>query len=296
MIDFRKITVDDRELVQKYTLNSGRLSCDLSFANLCSWSFLYKTEIAEIDGYLLIRFYADGSLSYVMPVGEGDQIKIIELMIDDAESNGEMLRILGVSPEMKADLEVIMPGRFSFEEDRDYYDYIYLREDLVSLSGKKYQSKRNHINKFKRQYPDYEYRELTPELVAECLRMEEEWCLANDCEGQPALTMERCSMTFALNNMEKLGLTGGVLYVEGRIAAFSYGTPINHETWDVCVEKADTNIDGAYAMINNEYANRIDEKYIYINREEDLGIEGLRKAKMSYQPVKLLEKFMAELK
>ena len=106
---------------------------------------------------------------------------------------------------------------------------------------------------------------------------------------------ERKSMTYALNHMEALGLTGGVLHANGKIAAFTYGAPINHETWDTCVEKADTGIEGSYAMINYEYANHIDEQYIYVNREEDLGLEGLRKAKLSYQPVILLEKCIAEL-
>lgn len=100
------------------------------------------------------------------------------------------------------------------------------------MKGKKYQSKRNHINKFKKQYPDYEYRLLTPELVPECLKMEEEWCRANNCDEQMALGAERRSMTFALHHMEELGLTGGVLHVNGKIAAFTYGPPstIRHGT------------------------------------------------------------------
>lgn len=163
------------------------------------------------------------------------------------------------------------------------------------MKGKKYQSKRNHINKFKKQYPDYEYRLLTPELVPECLKMEEEWCRANNCDEQMALGAERRSMTFALHHMEELGLTGGVLHVNGKIAAFTYGAPINYQTWDTCVEKANTDIEGSYAMINYEYANHIGEQYMYINREEDLGLEGLRKAKLSYQPTILLEKCIAEL-
>ena len=208
---------------------------------------------------------------------------------------GAKLRMLGVCVGMKADIEAAMPGRFTFTEDRDYFDYIYLRTDLATLKGKKFQAKRNHINKFKKQYPDYEYKPLTPDLVPECLKLEEEWCRANNCEEQLALGAERKSMTYALNHMEALGLTGGVLHVNGKIAAFTYGAPINHETWDTCVEKADTGIEGSYAMINYEYANHIDEQYIYVNREEDLGLEGLRKAKLSYQPVILLEKCIAEL-
>lgn len=296
MIPFKDITLEDRELIQSFTLNSQRRNCDLSFANLWSWLFLYQTKFAVMDGFLLLRFYAGEELAYMMPVGTGDVKPVIEALIEDAVQQGAKFLMLGVCVGMKADLEIAMPGRFVFTEDRDYFDYIYMRSDLATLKGKKYQSKRNHINKFKSQYPNYEYKELTPDLVPECLKLEEEWCRANNCDEQVALGAERASMISALLNMEALGLTGGVLHVDGKIAAFTYGTPINHETWDVCVEKADTEIEGSYTMINNEYANHIAEQYIYINREEDLGLEGLRKAKLSYHPTILLEKCIAELK
>lgn len=296
MIPFKDITLEDRELIQSFTLHSQRRNCDLSFVNLWSWLFLYQTKFAVMDGYLLLRFYAGDELVYMMPIGKGDVKPVIEALIEDAAQMGAKFCMLGVCVGMKADLEAAMPGRFVFTEDRDYFDYIYMRSDLATLKGKKYQSKRNHINKFKTQYPDYEYKELTPELVPECLKLEEEWCQANNCSEQVALGAERASMTAALNNMEQLGLTGGVLHVNGKIAAFTYGAPINHETWDVCVEKANTEIEGSYTLINYEYANHIPEQYIYINREEDLGLDGLRKAKMSYHPAILLEKCMAELK
>ena len=126
--------------------------------------------------------------------------------------------------------------------------------------------------------------------------LEAEWCKVNNCDQQEGTGNERRALVYALHNFEVLGLTGGILRVNGKIVAFTFGMPINHETFGVHVEKADTTIDGAYAMINYEFANRIPEQYIYINREEDLGIEGLRKAKLSYQPVTILEKYMACLK
>lgn len=130
---------------------------------------------------------------------------------------------------------------------------------------------------------------MTAELVPECLRLESMWCKANDCAENEALMAERRSMTDALKHINELDLRGGVLHVNGEIVAFTFGAPINNETFDTCVEKANTDIEGAYAMINNEFANRIPEQYIYINREEDLGLEGLRKAKLSYYPETLLE-------
>lgn len=296
MIEFRDITLADKDLIQSFILNSRRKNCDLAFANICSWRFLYQTQYAVMDGYLLLRFYEGEVLAYMMPVGTGDVKPVLEAMIEDAEMMGGKFRLLGVCVWMQADLEAALPGRFTFRKDRDFFDYIYLRMDLATLKGKKFQSKRNHINKFKKQYPTYEYKELTPELVPECLKLEEEWCRENDCDELHDLNAERRSMTYALKNMEALGLTGGVLHVDGQIVAFTYGAPINNETWDVCVEKADTEVEGSYSMINYEYANHIDAQYKYINREEDLGLDGLRKAKLSYHPTVLLEKYIAELK
>ena len=293
MINFKEITLSDKDEIERFTLGGEGRNCDLSFTNLCSWSFLYRTRYAVTDGFLVLRFYVEDRPAYMMPIGEGDICDVLERLADDARAMSEPFRLLGVSAEAKALLEREMPGRFAFTEDRDFFDYIYLRSDLATLKGKKFQAKRNHINRFKANYPDYEYRTLTPDLVPECLKLEEQWCRANGCCEQLALSAERCSMHYALNHLEALGIMGGVLHVGGRIVAFTYGAPINHDTWDVCVEKADTEVEGSYAMINNEYAAHIDERYLYINREEDLGLEGLRKAKLSYQPHCLLEKYIA---
>lgn len=295
MLHFKDITLADKEVIRSYTMCGYWQSCDLSFANLCSWWFLYRTQYAVKDGFLLFRFYTGAEQAYLMPVGTGDVGPVLEALLEDALQMGIPFRMLGVSYEMRTQMEEAMPGKFIFEENRDYYDYIYLREHLATLTGKKYQAKRNFLNKFRKEYPHYEYKELTKEQVPECLRLADEWRKANDGEGDKALEAEKCSMTYALEHMEELDIQGGILMVDGKVVAFTYGTPINQDTWNVCVEKADTNYEGAYAMINYEYTNRIDEKYAYINREEDLGLPGLRKAKLSYQPYLLLEKYMAEM-
>ena len=163
------------------------------------------------------------------------------------------------------------------------------------LIRQKFQAKRNHINKFKKTY-NYEYTPITADRIRECLDLEAEWCKVNNCDQHEGTGNERRALIYALHNFDALGLTGGILHVEGKIAAFTFGMPINQDTFGVHVEKADTRIDGAYAIINYEFANHIPEQYIYINREEDLGIEGLRKAKLSYQPAIILEKYVACLK
>lgn len=294
MIPFKDLTLEDKETIIKYTMNSNRRNCDLSFSNLCSWRFLYDTQFAEVDGFLVLKFRANKKLANMMPVGEGDLKKVIAGLEENARQENEKLYMLGITPDMKEDLEAVMPGRFSFIADRNYADYIYLRTDLANLSGKKFQSKRNHINKFKKNYP-YEYVPLSPEYIQECLRLESEWCEANHCEDQESMLNEHRAIAYALTHFDKLGLTGGLLRVDDRFVAFTFGMPINRDTFGVHVEKADTGIDGAYAMINYEFANHIPEQYTYINREEDLGIEGLRKAKLSYHPAVILEKNGAKL-
>ncbi len=293
MIEFKPFTLKDKSLITSYTLNSGRRNCDLSFSNLCSWQFLYKTEYALLNGFLILKFKADGKTVYMMPIGKGDLKKTIDEMIAYSKTQGEEFCMLGISSYMRADLEQILPGVFKFTADRDYADYLYLRSDLATLKGKRYQPKRNHINKFRNTYPNHRYEPITAENIGQCIALEEEWCKANKCHQNKSTCNERKAVNFALNHFDELGLTGGVLYVEDNIVAFTYGMPINETVFGVHAEKASAEYDGAYAAINFEFANRIPEQYTHINREEDLGVEGLRKAKLSYHPDILLEKHMA---
>ncbi len=295
MISFKDIELKDKDLITSYTMKSPRRNCDLSFSNLCSWRFLYNTQYAILDGFLILKFWAEDKLVYMMPIGNGDLKKVLDAMIEDSKYEKEQFCMLGVCSGMCEELKEIMPDRFHFEADRDYTDYLYLRTDLATLAGKKFQSKRNHVNKFRKTY-NYEYVPLTPDRIPECMELEAEWCKMNNCNQHEGTGNERRALIYALQNFDALGLTGGILHVDGKIAAFTFGMPINEDTFGVHVEKADTRIDGAYAMINYEFANHIPEQYTYLNREEDLGIEGLRKAKLSYQPAILLEKYMAFLK
>ncbi|WP_085536851.1 DUF2156 domain-containing protein [Massilibacteroides vaginae] len=292
MVSFKPITIDDKDIITSYTFNSIYRNCDFSFANMCSWRFLYDSEYALSGGFLLIRFWIEekSRLAYMFPIGNGDLKQAICTIEKDSLANGHPLLLLGVSPEAKELADKVFPEQFVYLAERDYFDYIYLREDLINLRGKRFQSKRNHINNFKKSY-NYTYKPLTPEIVPQCLELERKWYKSNNTEEDgEELSNERRSMTYALQNYEKLGIIGGALYVDDKIVAFSYGAPINQDTFGVHVEKADINFDGAYAAINQEFAAHIPEFFTYLNREEDLGIPGLRKAKLSYHPTILLEK------
>ncbi|WP_099465209.1 MULTISPECIES: DUF2156 domain-containing protein [Parabacteroides] len=294
-IFFKPITLDDREVITSFTFPSDYRNCDFSFANMCSWRFLYNSEFAIVEGYLLIRFWIEDKsrIAYMMPVGKGDLKSIINLLEEDSLKHGHPLCMLGITPDAKTELERVLPKDFYYIPERDYYDYIYLRENLASLKGKKYQSKRNHINNFKKQY-SYEYMPITPDIVPQCLELECKWYKANLTEkDDEELNDERRSLTYALHHYNELGLIGGAICVAGEIVAFSFGAPVNHNTFAVHVEKADVNYDGAYTLVNQEFASHLPEQYIYVNREEDLGIPGLRQAKLSYNPTILLEKCAA---
>lgn len=309
MIKFKDVTVDDKDLIQSFTLYGERQNCDLSFANLISWRFLYNTQYAVVDDYLVFRFYTGRHLAYMMPVPRPREqedgslrvepcdecsVSVIRAIRDDSIAMGHPFLMLGVCNYMRDIIEKYFPDTFDIKPDRDYSDYIYTRDKLVNLSGKKLQSKRNHINKFKTLYPGYEYRRLTPELIPQCLEVERQWrAVSKDDNGETPdeeLSEELRSMTRAFNRWDKLGLMGGAIFVGERMVAFTYGCPINHNTFDVCVEKADVSYEGAFAIINQEFVKHIPEQYYYINREEDLGDEGLRRAKLSYKPDILLEK------
>jgi len=297
MLSFKPIEITDKEIITSYTFRSHYLNCDYSFANMCSWSFLYKSEYAVADNYLIIRFFVgengDYRRVYMQPVGEGDLPRLISLLENDASDGGFPLWILGVTPDAKNELENAAPGQFKFVHEKDFSDYIYLRTDLAELKGKKYQSKRNHINKFKSLY-DYEYIPITPDLVPRCLELESLWFRANRTDNDADdLQHEKRSMVYALNHYDELGLSGGAIVVGGEIIAFTYGSPINNKAFGVHVEKADVNFEGIFSLINQEFAKRIPERYIFVNREEDLGIAGLRQAKQSYHPTILLEKYTA---
>jgi hypothetical protein len=294
MLQFKPITIEDKNTITSYTQANTFLNCDFAFSNMCSWRFLYDSEFAVGDDFLYIRFFLRVNnkrhRAYMFPLGKGDLKQAITNIELDASQNNHPLCIFGVTPDGKNVLENVFPDIFIFAADRNYFDYIYLREDLRSLKGKKYQPKRNHINKFNKKY-NYTYLPITLEMIPECLALEQKWMQANHNEKDAAsLQYESRSLTFALTHFRELELTGGAIIVDNEIVAFTYGSPINHYTFGVHVEKADVQFDGIFSVINQEFAAHLPEQYLYINREEDMGLSGLRQAKLSYQPVILLEK------
>lgn len=293
MIHFKPITPKDKKIITSFTFPYGSRDCDLSFSNLCSWHFTNNSSYSVIDEYLIVRFrMEDNRTLYLMPTGTGNIIPVIQALEEEAERENQPLLLQGVYGEMREILEKAFPTLFEYTLHRDYFDYIYLRKDLTELKGKNYQPKRNHVNKFKKEY-DYQYVPLTADILADCLDFESRWCIEHGSLQQESLQNERQALTYAIQHYEELGLYGGAILVEGEMAAFTFGFPVNQDTFDVQFEKANIHIDGAYSIINQEFARHLPEQYIYLNREEDLGLPGLRQAKLSYHPAILLEKCIA---
>ena len=294
MIEFKPVRLEDRAVIERYTMPSGICNCDLAFANMYCWQAVFHSAWAEIGGFLVIRFQIDGGerIGYMQPVGEGDFGPILPLLREDAHAHGQRLRIIGLTDEGRDTIRRIVPCHFAFESDRALEDYVYNADDLRNLAGRRYQPKRNHINRFTAEYPDYCYEELTPDRFGECMALEREWRKAH--EGHTSeLCAEQRAMQRAFEHFEELGLIGGCIYVGDRLAAFTYGSAVNDHTFDTHVEKADTEFDGAFTIINKLFAQHLPERFTLINREEDLGLDGLRQAKLSYHPAFLQHKFAA---
>jgi len=283
--------------MQAVTLTSGRRNCNYTFANLVGWQFWYYTEVCVLENAVVLRYTFDGQQAYMVCTSEALSLELIEALFDD--SNGD-LTLIGLEDSQVTQLSMVrssfarlLPtGRkngqwsISTEPARDQYDYIYHRTDLATLHGKHLDAKRNHIHRFRAEHPDFEYRSLTPEFFDECRRLTEIW--QEEKDASDTIDVEKQVMETIFSNWDTLGMIGGSIFVDGRMVAFTYGSAVTTDTFDVCVEKADRHVEGAFAIINQQFAEHLPKQYIYLNREEDMGIPGLRQAKMSYHPEILL--------
>lgn len=294
MIDLKNITVDDKALFDRYFAIKQYGICDLNFTNLFMWRETYSVRYAVVDDFLCIfpQFQKDSPF-VLMPVGCGDLGAVVHKLAAHFKAQGNPFVIKGVTEGMKNELMERVPGKFIFEEDRNIFDYVYLSADLIELKGKKFHAKRNHINKFKSMY-DYTYEPLTAERVDECAAAALKWCVKRNCEEDQGLGWEKIAILNALHNFDKLKFKGGILRVDGKIAAFTFGERLTDNMAVVHVEKGDPDIRGSYAVINQMFCEREWRHMKYVNREEDMGLPGLRKAKLSYRPVTLVEKYTAK--
>lgn len=282
-LTFHPLTLSDREAVQAVSLHAGRRNCNYTFANLVGWQFLFRTEVCVLDDAVVLRYTFKGERVYTVCAPTDLPIHLIEALLEDC--NGR-LTIIGLEDSQLQALDNLPEFTVESEQLRDQYNYIYLRDTLATLRGRHLNAKRNHINRFRAEHPDFEYRPLTPELFDECRRLTEIW--REEKEANETITAERRVIETIFSHWDALGMMGGSIFVDGRMVAFTCGAAITTDTFDICVEKADRRVEGAFAIINQQFAQHLPAQYIYLNREEDMGLAGLRQAKLSYHPEILL--------
>lgn len=318
MLHFRPPEISDRIAVTSAVAEAGYMGSDASFANIYLLRKKYGTEIALQEGFLFRYYNGQGSRrGYAFPLGGDDPRKALDLIVVDARETGRPLEFCLVD-EPRAQ---ILRDYFSmsasvtirFTENRGDSDYLYSAESLANLPGTTYRKKRNHISRFSRTYADYELREITRENLAAALQVEKLWMnngaaaessepCEPSCECEEAAWAERsedeksrlaeyCAIEEALQNFEALGMKGAVLYVEGKPVGMTMASQIIPSVGDIHFEKVIDEYanDGGYAVINKMFAATLSGARL-INREEDIGIEGLRKAKLSYYPLTILDK------
>lgn len=302
MLEFRPLELSDKAITEPYLAHDGEIMADRTFASLYIWRERYNVQICiKNDILYFLGGEYEGKRNYYMPLSmkEGYIREAFQEIAADAEENNSDYQVVLVTTWAKEELEAAYPGQYVFSEDRDGFDYIYNVSDLRDLKGKKYQAKRNHINRFKSIYDGrWHYEPIDPELHRQVIvDYTRKWSEARGVDGyQKDYELELDAICQALDNMDVLGIRGGIIFIDDTIAAYTLGAVTNGNVMDILFEKADTSVEGSYAVINNMFAANGCQDMELINREEDLGIAGLRTAKLSYNPIKLTEKHTAYLR
>lgn len=292
MIDFQPLKLSQKADFDRILQNCGVRGCEYSFANL----FIWGRQKAAFLGDALVFFSQFNRKSvYPFPVGTGDLKPVLDAIIHDAAVRGIPCRLTGLTQDDCALLERLYPGRFRYHFDRDFFDYVYAIEDLAQLKGRKFQRKRNHLNGFYRDHPDFTLEPITDDNLQTVNELVESWYRKRQEEDPTSDTiMEQAAMKKALQYRQELGMEGLLLMDRGKALAMTMGNFLSKNTFDVNFEKA---IDpAAYPAINREFALYLQNKYPdleFLDREDDMGLEGLRKAKMSYMPHHMVEKSWA---
>ena len=292
MIEFKKPELSDASEIRKIIDKTTSFNCDLNFANMFVWRDTYGVRICVHDDTLMKGYFDDdkNEVRFSMPIGYDDLKASIQAMLDYAEKIGYHAYFSDIDESNAEKYKSIFHETHTLIPDRDYSDYVYLQSDLATLSGRKYQKKRNHISKFDREY-DGVYKPITPENTADARAVYSKWCEENSDKID---SDETNAINTALDNFNLLSMSGGILYANGTACAVTMGSRINNNVFDVQFEKALLEFDGAYTKINQCFAETL-SGYKYINREEDLGIEGLRKAKLSYHPALINLRYSARI-
>ena len=294
MIPFHEPTIEDRAWARPILWACGYPGAEYTFSSAYLWSGYYG-RVAEVDGYLVQERVYGSEAVCIYPAGCCGVRGVLEKILEDCRERHLTLAFQSLTDETRADLERLYPGQFSYSPAQATYDYLYTVEALTELRGKKLQAKRNHCNRFAAENPGWYTVPITAENIGLCCEVERSWKAGRD-EAQ-AVESEDIALGRAFEHFGELEMDGLLLSDGTRFVAFSMGTRMNEQYYDVHFEKALPDSDGAYSVINREFSRMVAEKYPelrYLNREDDMGLDGLRRAKESYQPALVLKKYVAD--
>lgn len=295
MIPFRTVTLSDKPWVDEIVRAEDSPSADYNFGNIYIWDKRYRQLISRCGDRMLTKLRYDGKPAFVFPIGSGPLRPAIEALRDFAAARGYPFSLRGITDKHRALLEEEYPGRFSYQEDVNNADYLYLAEKLSTYAGKALHGKKNHCNRFEAEN-DWDFLPLSRELIPGCMDMLVVWNEENAARLDPSVAYEHDAVVRAFAAFERLGLEGGVLRAGGKIVGFTLGEMCSSDTFDVHFEKAEGSINGAYPMVCRELTRMLMARHPslrYINREDDMGLEPLRQSKLSYKPEYLLRKYTA---
>lgn len=292
---FEAISLSNKSDIEKILRTENSSSADYCYGNIYMWDKRYKQKTAVSGGRLITLITGMGEEYFSFPVGDGDIVPAFGEMREYCREKGITLKICGVTNEHKMLMEKAFPEEFSYTAARDNFDYLYPIDSLMTYSGKRLHAKKNHCNKFESEN-EWRFAELTKELIPDCLKMLNDWSAKEADRLSQSIIDEHVAILRGAESFDELGLEGGVLYANGKLAGFAIGERLSGNCFCEHFEKAYTDIPGAYPMVCREFARMIKKKHpdiCYVNREDDLGSESLRKSKLSYQPEILLEKYTA---
>ena len=291
--EFKPLGLEDRDILQRLLWDYQPETSELTFTNLFIWrEFYHFSWCLERDWLLIVSDSPDGAWA-LPPIGPPPRAAVCRKLLQWPGINWTAVPSIARADARLA-AELAQAAGFLIEPQRDHFDYVYRSQDLIQLSGANYQAKRNHIHQFQRSH-SISYESLQDKHLAACLELAAEWCTLKSCAEDLGLQGEWDAVRAGLDNFQELNLVGGVLLVADRVAAFTVGELLNQETAVVHLEKANPAIPGIYAVINQEFCRHSWSKVPWINREQDLGVPGLRMAKMEYHPQRLVEKFRIQL-
>lgn len=297
-MDFKKLEKADKKIIDKF-YNAGYYeNSEHNFTNLYMWRELCDIRWTVEDDVLFVSSSSSDMLAAWQPIGAQEKMQdAITKILDWAEKNkGEKdFAFVVVEKNFTEELEKYPHANFKIEPDRNEFDYVYLAEDLINLSGRKYHGKKNHLNSFRKDFPTAEYVPITSEIIPKCRDELNRWYEIHRKMNpdDPFICYEQAAIHDIFDNFDEFKVKGGAILLGGKVVAFTFGEKLNSDTAVIHVEKADPEVRGAYTVINQNFVAAEWSDVTFINRESDMGLEGLRQAKESYKPVKLIEKFNA---